>query len=157
MDFGQVEERVAKLRQSLTAGQMTEEQFKFQLREMMVEDEDGNWWMVGYETGKWYRHDGTDWVRADPPRRAVSKSASKSATSAQPQPHRFKGAAVFVLGLIVTGVVGLLAGQLAFEALFDHDDVMTWIFVSIIWSCGLVVTFTSARKVWRGKRASPRS
>ncbi|MDY7075879.1 MAG: hypothetical protein SXV54_03040 [Chloroflexota bacterium] len=69
MDFGQVEERVAKLRQSLAAGHLTEEQFKFQLREMMVEDADGNWWMVGYETGEWYRHNGTDWVQADPPGR----------------------------------------------------------------------------------------
>jgi hypothetical protein len=66
MSFPEVEREVAKLRQDLAAGRLTEEQFKARLRELMVQDEHGNWWMVGYETGEWYRHDGTDWVRADP-------------------------------------------------------------------------------------------
>jgi hypothetical protein len=66
-------EKSPNLRQDLAAGRLTEEQFKARLRELMVEDEEGNWWMVGYETGEWYRHDGTDWVRADPPGRVVPK------------------------------------------------------------------------------------
>ena len=71
MNFAEVEREVAKLRQDLAAGRLTEEQFKARLRGMMVEDEAGNWWMVGYETGEWYRHHGTDWVRADPPGRVT--------------------------------------------------------------------------------------
>ena len=47
MDFAQVEKEVTTLRQDLAAGRLTEEQFKAQLREMMVEDANGNWWMVG--------------------------------------------------------------------------------------------------------------
>ncbi len=67
MNFAEVEQVVAKLRQDLAAGRLTEEQFKARLRELMVQDEQGNWWMVGYETGEWYRHDGTDWVPDHPP------------------------------------------------------------------------------------------
>jgi hypothetical protein len=98
MDFAQVEARVAKLRQDLAAGRLTEEQFKAQLREMMVEDGDGNWWMVGYETGEWYHHDGTDWVRADPPGRAVPQPTSQPvapsarvshSSACQSRRHRF--------------------------------------------------------------------
>ena len=65
--FAQIEGEVARLRQALVAGRLTEQQVKAQLHELMVQDEHGNWWMVGYETGKWYRHDGTDWVLSDPP------------------------------------------------------------------------------------------
>ena len=67
MDFAEVEREVTKLRQDVAAGRLAEDQFKARLREMMVEDEEGNWWMVGYETSEWYRHDGTDWVTDQPP------------------------------------------------------------------------------------------
>lgn len=59
--------QAAKLRQEFSAGRIDESQFKSKLRDLMVQDEQGNWWMIGYETGKWYRHDGNDWVAATPP------------------------------------------------------------------------------------------
>jgi len=37
----------------------------------MIQDEQGRWWMIGYETGQWYYHDGTKWVRGEPPQVAV--------------------------------------------------------------------------------------
>lgn len=43
MNFDEVEREVAKLRQDLAAGHLTEEQFKARLRELMVQDEEGNW------------------------------------------------------------------------------------------------------------------
>jgi hypothetical protein len=74
MNFAEVEREVAKLRQEVAAGRLTDEQFKARLRELMVQDEHGDWWMVGYESGQWHRHDGTDWVRADPPGRVTPES-----------------------------------------------------------------------------------
>ena len=65
--FARVEREVAKLRQDLVAGRLTEEQFKARLKELMVQDEQGTWWMMGAETGNWYRYDGTNWVQAIPP------------------------------------------------------------------------------------------
>jgi hypothetical protein len=33
---------------------------------MMVQDGQGRWWMIGYETGQWYYHDGEKWVSGTP-------------------------------------------------------------------------------------------
>jgi uncharacterized membrane protein len=71
MDFAEVEREVAKLRQDLAAGRLTEDECKARMRELMVQDEEGNWWMVGYETGQWHRHDGTEWVPDQPPARTL--------------------------------------------------------------------------------------
>jgi hypothetical protein len=65
--FADVERQVKVLRRQVTDGLLTEDECKTRMRDLMVEDAAGNWWMVGYETGEWYRHDGNDWVRADPP------------------------------------------------------------------------------------------
>jgi hypothetical protein len=92
MDFAEVEEKAAKLRQDLAADRLTEEECKAQMRELMVEDEEGNWWMVGYETGEWYCHDGNDWVQADPPDHTVRRSppaAPSVPTLSKPTPRTF--------------------------------------------------------------------
>ena len=91
MNFAEVETEVAKLRQELATGHLTEEQFKARLREMMVEDKEGNWWMVGYETGEWYRHDGTDWVQDDPPGRAAPEPAQHQLHRQSPPPSQSHG------------------------------------------------------------------
>jgi tetratricopeptide (TPR) repeat protein len=33
----------------------------------MIEDEQGQWWILGYESGLWYYHDGKQWVQSEPP------------------------------------------------------------------------------------------
>ncbi len=156
MEFARVEKEIADLRQELTAGRLTEEQFKTRLREMMVEDTDGNWWMVGYETGEWYRHDGTDWVRDDPPGRAVRqatpKPAVQPAASAEPQSNPFRGIVVFVLceiGMIIVGwALGLALAFLFYDGRDNPISWICWIGVSL-W--GLVPSYRAARKAWRGK------
>ena len=65
--FADIERQVEVLRRQVADGLLTEDECKARMRELMVEDSDGNWWMVGYETGEWYRHDGTDWIQANPP------------------------------------------------------------------------------------------
>jgi hypothetical protein len=160
MDFAQVEEKVAKLRRDLAAGRLTEEQFKTQLREMMVEDVDGNWWMVGYETGEWYRHDGSDWVRADPPGQSPAKPVPPLSTQAvaptKPRSHPVRGIIVFILGLVISGVVGWGIAALIFSILsgsMDHESANAIAFAA--WGAvglgGLILTFRAARNSWRGK------
>ena len=65
--FADVERKVEMLRRQVAQGILTDEECQAWMRDLMVEDADGSWWMVGYETGKWYRHNGTDWVQVDPP------------------------------------------------------------------------------------------
>lgn len=67
MDFKQADEKFKQLKARFEAAELTEAEFKAQLQDLMVQDEQGNWWTIGYETERWYRHDGTSWVQADPP------------------------------------------------------------------------------------------
>jgi len=65
--FADVAYQASVLRQKTTQGQMAEAECKAQMRELMIPGADGRWWMVGYKTGAWYAHDGSNWVRAEPP------------------------------------------------------------------------------------------
>jgi hypothetical protein len=66
MDFKQAEKRFKQLKAKFEEGTLTENAFKAKLEELMIQDERGEWWMLGFETELWYRNDGTDWVQADP-------------------------------------------------------------------------------------------
>jgi len=67
MDFEQAENKFKQLKLEYETGKLTESEFKSRLEELMVEDESGTWWMIGYETENWYRNDGEEWVQAEPP------------------------------------------------------------------------------------------
>jgi hypothetical protein len=67
MDFKQADEQFKQLKARFATGELSEAKFKAALEDLMVEDESGHWWMIGYETGRWYLHDGADWVLANPP------------------------------------------------------------------------------------------
>jgi hypothetical protein len=156
MDFVQVEQEVAKLRQDLAAGRLTEDACKARMRELMVEDSDGNWWMVGYETGEWYCHDGTDWVRADPPGCAVQQATPKPlpqpVASTEPKPHPFRGILVFVLYEIVIITIGFVLAVVLANLFFDgRDNLISWICLIGVSLWGLVPSYRSSRKAWRGK------
>ncbi len=164
MNFAEVEREVAKLRQEVAAGRLTDEQFKARLRELMVQDEHGDWWMVGYESGQWHRHDGTDWVRADPPGHVVQKPPPPPPTLPQPtrQPvaglvervaliaksRPFRGIVVLLLGLPVTYVAGWFAYGMAWEL---FDEFTASMCLGAILLGGLILTIVLTRKVWRGK------
>ncbi len=68
MDFSRVEAEFHRFKGQFETGALSEAEFKAQLENLMLQDERGRWWMIGYETGQWYYHDGAKWVRSDPPR-----------------------------------------------------------------------------------------
>jgi len=67
MDFSEVETKFQDLKTQFEAGTLTEAEFKAKLEDLMIQDEEGRWWMIGYETGRWYYHDGEKWVQGEPP------------------------------------------------------------------------------------------
>lgn len=67
MDFAKVEAQFKDLREQFDNGRFTLDEFKSKLFDMMVQDDQGNWWMIGYESGQWYRHDGSQWQLDTPP------------------------------------------------------------------------------------------
>ncbi len=83
MDFQQAEGKFQQLKAGFEDGELTETEFKAQLEELMVQDEGGSWWMIGYETEQWYRHDGENWVQADPP--GMPSKITSPAVTPEPQ------------------------------------------------------------------------
>jgi hypothetical protein len=101
MDFSEVKNSAAKLRQEVTAGRMTAGQFKARLKEMMIQDESGDWWMIGYETGQWYRHDGQDWVRVDPPGYIRPVPVSMPKATGKYRLNFLRGLGLTLLGVLI--------------------------------------------------------
>ncbi len=66
MDFSQVAAEFRKLKAQYDAGALSEADFKARLQDLMIQDEQGRWWMIGSETGQWYVHDREKWVRGEP-------------------------------------------------------------------------------------------
>lgn len=67
MSYPEIEARYRELKAQFDAGMLTEDAFKAQLAELMLQDDQGRWWIIGYETGDWYVYEGEQWVRAVPP------------------------------------------------------------------------------------------
>jgi len=80
MSFEQMEKAFKQLKSDFQSGILSESEFKKQLENLMVQDAQGIWWMIGYETELWYRFDGTNWVQADPPSRSLPKSTPAKET-----------------------------------------------------------------------------
>lgn len=66
MDFAQTEAEFTRLKAQVESGDLAEAEFKAKLEELILEDEQGRWWMIGYQTGKWYVHEGPGWALAVP-------------------------------------------------------------------------------------------
>jgi len=64
--FQKVEDEYFRLKGQLAAGRITSEQFNTALNDLMIEHE-GRWWMIGADSGKWYVHDGKNWLESVPP------------------------------------------------------------------------------------------
>ena len=67
--FSKVEDEVASLKNQLKSGRLSEEKFQDQLNNLMVEDDNGDWWMIGTKSDAWYRFDGQNWAQSTPPGR----------------------------------------------------------------------------------------
>ena len=65
--FKKVEGEFVQLRKDYQQEKITEREFKDRLKQLRITDKNGRCWTLGAKTGKWYYHDGTDWLEADPP------------------------------------------------------------------------------------------
>jgi hypothetical protein len=141
--FAMVEQAAAKLRQQMAAGKLSQEQAKAQMKEMMVQDDEGVWWTVGFETGGWYKYSGDSWVAAQP-QRLVAPSFVPPVSTAPKKPHRFQAIVVLLVGLVVTAGIGFVAGSNI------ADDSVSVIIASAFWLAGFWITIRKTRKLWRG-------
>jgi beta-lactam-binding protein with PASTA domain len=66
LDFQEADRRCAELKRQLDAGIISEEEFDAQRKKLMVQDDEGRWWAKSRETGEWYYHDESGWIRGTP-------------------------------------------------------------------------------------------
>ena len=64
--YRSAEDEYFKLRGQFDTGRLTQEQFDERLRELMIQDAQGRYWMLGADSGKWYYYDGASWVQGEP-------------------------------------------------------------------------------------------
>jgi len=65
--FREVEEAFDSLKEKFSQGKISQREFIDSLKSLRIKDEDGRFWMIGAQTGKWYYFEGNDWVQAKPP------------------------------------------------------------------------------------------
>lgn len=65
--FKEVESSFQGLRRRFRAGEISRWEFIDQLKKLRLRDDQGRFWMIGAQTGRWYYFDGREWVQADPP------------------------------------------------------------------------------------------
>ena len=72
--FLETEVEVRRLRNQYHSGILTRDELQDQLRDLLILDDDQNWWMMGVDSDTWYRFDPevNNWVPAEPPRPGVA-------------------------------------------------------------------------------------
>ena len=156
--FSKVEAEVTNLKKQFEAGRLSEEKFNEQLNNLMVEDDKGDWWMIGTKSDAWFRFDGQNWVQSTPPGRWVQGSSATVGSKASKLAHKTRkgrplGAILlFFFLLALFGVIGYLVGWIAYEAFGIEMLIATDITLpmAVVWVIGLIIAFRRARKTWRG-------
>lgn len=64
--FRETEAQYNELKERHQRGELNAQEVKAELKRLMLQDEDGKYWMLGGKSGKWYVHDGNQWQESDP-------------------------------------------------------------------------------------------
>ncbi|MGB8648850.1 MAG: tetratricopeptide repeat protein, partial [Anaerolineae bacterium] len=67
MTLAQMESRFFELKGKLAVGQLAEDEFKREMEKLRFQDQQGRWWMIGAQSGRWYYYDGARWLLGQPP------------------------------------------------------------------------------------------
>ena len=111
--FKNVENEYFRLKGQLASKHITHEQFETALKDLMLQDGQGRWWMLGVNNAKWYVNDGTSWVESDPAHTLGLSDTKPSAVISRAPLLRQKFILAFIaLGLIVFIALLIIAGRL---------------------------------------------
>jgi hypothetical protein len=155
--FARVESEAAVVRRDLAAGRITEAIARSRLNDLMVQDSQGVWWMVGTQSGSWYRYDGSTWVPAARPGQAslrLANSAPKPGARATvarvpgagPRATRTFGVPSFLAGVLVWGVVAFLAGGALAGLLPGSGPSEALVLGILIWTVLIILSWRQHRR-----------
>lgn len=72
--FKDIELAFGDLKRKFQAGEISRQEFIEEMKKLRLKDEQGRFWMIGAQSGKWYFFDGKDWVQSEPPSQAEKKA-----------------------------------------------------------------------------------
>jgi len=67
MTFQSVQESFERLKKRFQNREISQQGFIDEIKKLCLKDDQGRFWTIGVQTGKWYYFDGKDWLHADPP------------------------------------------------------------------------------------------
>ena len=83
--FKKAEDEYFLLKGKLAAERITHDQFEAQLQNLMLQDAEGHYWMLGVDSGRWFRHDGAQWIEASPYTGSVGTISSRQQPPSLPE------------------------------------------------------------------------
>ncbi len=72
--FRETEEAFALLRQKFNDRKISQREFVDSLKQLRIKDEEGRFWVIGAQSGKWYAFEGGEWIEAKPPSQMERKA-----------------------------------------------------------------------------------
>ena len=84
IDFNNVETSVRTLKAQFEDGAIKAGTFEARLMDLVALAPDGNYWMFGHQSEKWFRYDGKSWVLDTPPSAAEAPSGEEHAPTPEP-------------------------------------------------------------------------
>jgi tetratricopeptide (TPR) repeat protein len=109
--FQKAEDQYFLLKGQLASGRITKQQFDAALKDLMVQDAQGRYWMLGADNGIWYVHDGKQWTEALPPGSKPTAPPPPEATPMSPPPPLYvqgtRGSTNMV-PILAVGVIALV-------------------------------------------------
>ena len=115
--FQKTQEDFENLQTAHQSGKLIGEDYQSALAELVVQDDEGDFWMLGVESGEWYWFDGDEWHLRLPPLHLPDEGQSQSPVSPTiqtpeqietPLPSRFSSSRWGAVGLWFIGVLIVL-------------------------------------------------
>jgi len=72
--FREAEDTFALLREKFNDRRISQREFVDSLKQLRIKDEEGRFWVIGAQSGKWYAFEGGEWVEAKPPSQMERKA-----------------------------------------------------------------------------------
>jgi len=72
--FRETEEAFALLREKFNDKRISQREFVDSLKQLRIKDDEGRFWVIGAQSGKWYAFEAGEWVEAKPPSQMERKA-----------------------------------------------------------------------------------
>lgn len=72
--FREAEATFGRLREKFLDKKITQQEFSDSLKQLRIKDDDGRFWAIGSQSGRWYVHEHGQWLEAKPPSQMERKA-----------------------------------------------------------------------------------